>query len=87
MSKYRKEDRYVAKTQQPQTDKAVTSPALKVLDEETVREEFRKFFVKTKRKLGLENKMEEIIWLHLKAIKHDRPEKFEDGVVNFGYKL
>jgi hypothetical protein len=89
MSKYRKEDRYIVKTQQNQVEKipsAVTvSP--KILDEEVVREEFRKFFIKAKRKLGLENKMEEIIWLHLKAIKHDKPEKFEDGIANFGYKL
>ena len=51
------------------------------------REDFRKYFLKIKNKLKLEKSVEEIIWVHLKAIKHDKKELFDKGVKHFGYKL
>jgi len=51
------------------------------------REEFRKFFIKVKSKLGLEKSMEQVIWTHFKAAGFDKKEKFEDGIKHFGYNL
>lgn len=51
------------------------------------REEFRKFFVRVKGKLGLDESMEKIIWLHLKKTGFDKKEKFEKGIKHFGYEL
>lgn len=51
------------------------------------RESFRLYFLTIRKKLGLNRDLEEIIWTHLKAIKHDKEELFSDGVRNFGYKL
>lgn len=54
---------------------------------ENNREEFRKFFVKLKNKLGLKADMEDVIWIHFKASGFDKKEKFEEGIKHFGYKL
>lgn len=51
------------------------------------REEFRKFFAKTKEKLKINSSMEHILWLHFKASGHAEKEKFEDGLKHFGYKI
>jgi hypothetical protein len=51
------------------------------------REDFRQYFVKLSRKLSLDKYLEEILWLHLKTIKHDRKELFDDGIKHFGYKI
>ena len=51
------------------------------------RYEFKKYFVKLKKKLNLKNELEEIIWTHLKQIKCDKKEFFEKGVKHFGYKI
>jgi gamma-glutamyl phosphate reductase len=48
------------------------------------REEFRKYFIQLKTKLNLDSSLENIVWLHLKAIKHDDIKMFENGVKNFG---
>ena len=55
--------------------------------EENSRDEFRKFFIKIKGKLGLGKDMEEVIWIHFKSAGFDKKEKFEDGIKHFGYKL
>ena len=55
--------------------------------EEDSRDEFRKFFVKVRGKLGLTQDMEEVIWKHLKASGFDKKEKFTEGIKHFGYKL
>ena len=55
--------------------------------EQNMREEFRKYFVKVKRILNLPSDLEDILWLHLKAIKCDKVEKFNEGLKNFGYKI
>ena len=55
--------------------------------EENTREEFRKYFVQIKKKLGLGKEMENVIWLHFKAAGFDKKDKFDEGVKHFGYKL
>ena len=55
--------------------------------EEEIREEFKQYFTKLKRKIGLTSDLEQIIWLHLKASGFDKKEKFSAGVRHFGYKL
>ncbi|HLD91711.1 MAG TPA: hypothetical protein VI911_11990 [Patescibacteria group bacterium] len=55
--------------------------------EENVREEFRKYFSKVKRQLKLSNELEEIIWLHFKAMGFDSSSKFNEGLCHFGYKI
>jgi len=54
---------------------------------EDSREEFRKYFVGLKRQLNLGPELENVIWLHLKAISMDKKEKFNEGVTHFGYKI
>ena len=51
------------------------------------KEDFRKFFIKVKSKLGLDKDMEQVIWTHFKAYKFDNKDKFEEGIKHFGYKL
>lgn len=55
--------------------------------EENTREEFRKYFIQIKKKLGLGKEMENVIWLHFKAAGFDKKDKFDEGVKHFGYKL
>lgn len=54
---------------------------------EDSREEFRKYFVELKRKLSLSAELENVIWLHLKAVGMDKKEKFNEGINHFGYKI
>lgn len=54
---------------------------------DATREEFRIYFVELKRKLNLEPEIEDVLWLHLKAIGMNQKEKFNDGVKHFGYKI
>lgn len=51
------------------------------------RENFRKYFLKLGKKLSLNKSLEEVVWTHLKAIKHDKKELFDKGVKHFGYKI
>jgi len=61
-------------------------PAPRKLKEREKRESFRLFWTQNKRKYGKSKNLENIIWLHLKAIKMDEPEKFESGIAHFGLK-
>ncbi len=61
-------------------------PVAVELTEEQKREQFRMFWAQNKRQYGKSKDIEEIIWLHLKAIKMDKPEKFQDGINHFGLK-
>ena len=45
---------------------------------------FQEFWAQNRRSYGKGKELEEIIWLHLKAIKHDKPELFEAGIKHFG---
>jgi len=56
-------------------------------DKNNNREEFRKYFLKLNKKLNLNKSLEEVIWIHLKTIEHDKKELFDKGVEHFGYKL
>jgi hypothetical protein len=50
-------------------------------------EAFRQFFAKARHKLKLKRELENPVWLHLKAVGMANPDKFEDGLRNFGFKL
>lgn len=56
-------------------------------DKDNNREEFRRYFLKLNKKLNLNKSLEEVIWIHLKTIQHDKKELFDKGVEHFGYKL
>lgn len=68
-----------------QTVQAV-KPQLK-RKEKHEREDFRKFFLRIKKKLNLDASLEEIMWLHFKASGFAEIAKFEQGVKHFGYKI
>ena len=51
------------------------------------REAFRIYFIQLKKKVNLSSDLENIIWLHLKAMKFDKPELFAQGVKHFGYTI
>lgn len=51
------------------------------------REDFRKYFLTISKRLKLDRSLEEIIWIHLKAIKHNKKEMFDKGIKHFGYKI
>ena len=59
--------------------------AVKLSDEEK-REQFRLFWAQEKHKYGKSKDLETILWLHLKSIKMDEPEKFNDAIRHFGLK-
>lgn len=61
-------------------------PEAKELSEEEKREEFRLYWAREKYKYGKSKQLEEILWLHLKASKMDKPEQFESGLKHFGLK-
>lgn len=59
------------------------APAKKTLD---VREQFRAFWTSAKKDYKKSRDLEDIIWAHLKATGHDKPELFEKGILHFGLK-
>lgn len=61
-------------------------PEEKILSEQEKRESFRLFWAQNRKKYGKSKNLESIIWLHLKTMKMDEPEKFEDGMNHFGLK-
>lgn len=65
---------------------ALHKPKAPELTEEETREEFRKFWAQQKSKYGKSKDLEEILWLHIKAVKKASPEQFEEGVAHFGLK-
>lgn len=54
------------------------------LTQEEKREAFRVFWAQAKAQYGKARDMEEILWLHLKATKMDKPEQFDAGLTHFG---
>ena len=92
----------MAKEKKPQaaqpTEKAMTleeakayraglyKPQIKVLSDAEKREAFRVFWTSQKAKYGQSKKIEKAIWLHLKSINMDSPDKFSEGLANFGLK-
>ena len=61
-------------------------PQPKVLTEEKKREAFRIFWTSNRSKYGKAKSLEKVLWLHLKSIGMNSPEKFVDGLTNFGLK-
>lgn len=58
----------------------------KKLTEKQKRNAFKIYWAQNKKKFGMTNKLEDVLWLHLTATGNDSPEKFEDGLKNFGIK-
>lgn len=58
----------------------------KKMSEEEKREQFRIFWATEKSKYGKTKDLEQILWVHLKSMKLDEPEKFEKGLAHFGLK-
>ena len=58
----------------------------KPLTEKQKREAFKIYWAQNKRKYGMTNKLENVLWLHLVATKNDEPALFENGLKNFGIK-
>lgn len=65
----------------------VVEPKKRELREEEVREEFKKYFIKLKRKLKLDPSLENVIWLHFKSAGFAKKELFDKGIAHFGYKV
>jgi hypothetical protein len=65
---------------------SLAKPQEKILTDKDKREAFRSYWSQNKKKYGMTNKLEEILWLHLVSTKNDSPEKFENGLKNFGIK-
>jgi len=61
-------------------------PQVKALSDVQKREAFRVFWTSQKAKYGQSKKIEKAIWLHLKSINMDSPDKFSEGLANFGLK-
>lgn len=61
-------------------------PQSKPLSEAQKREAFRIFWTSNKAKYGRGRSLEKALWLHLKTIGMNSPEKFAEGLDNFGLK-
>jgi hypothetical protein len=61
-------------------------PQKKVLTEAERRNQFRLFWAQNRKQFGKKKDLEPILWIHLKAIKKDQPEEFENGIAHFGLK-
>lgn len=85
MPRKKKEEKELEKAKKNKVAIAVKKERPKKENEN--REDFRRYFIKLSRKLDLPKYLEETIWLHLKAIKHDKKELFDDGIRHFGYKI
>lgn len=58
----------------------------KKTSEQEKREAFRLFWAQEKYKYGKDKGLEPILWVHLKAINMESPDKFEAGILHFGLK-
>lgn len=58
----------------------------KKLSDEEKKESFRIFWAQNRNSYGKSKDLENILWIHLKAIKMDEPENFVEGLKNFGLK-
>ena len=66
---------------------ALAKEHVQIEDKSDSREDFRKYFLKLSKDLGLDKSFEEVIWTHLKTIKHNKKELFDEGIKHFGYKI
>lgn len=65
---------------------ALYKPEQKKLSLREKREAFRVWWAQEKSKYGMSKDLEEVLWLHLEAVKMNEPDKFENGVNHFGLK-
>lgn len=56
------------------------------LSEADRRNQFKMFWAQARKQYGRPKDLEAILWVHLKAIGSDQPEKFESGLAHFGLK-
>ena len=61
-------------------------PVPRALSESQKRESFRIFWASNKSKYGKAKSLENAIWMHLKTIGMNSPEKFAEGLDHFGLK-
>lgn len=61
-------------------------PVPRPLSDSQKREAFRIFWASNKSKYGKAKTLEKALWLHLTTIGMNSPEKFADGLANFGLK-
>ena len=61
-------------------------PEAKKLSDREKRENFKRFWAQNRKSFGKTKDLENTIWVHLKAVKMDDPEKFEAGLRHFGLK-
>lgn len=52
-----------------------------------VRMAFSEFWAKHQSKVKRGKDLEEILWIHLQSINHDKPELFEAGLKHFGLSI
>lgn len=62
------------------------APQEKQLSLEERREAFRVFWAQAKGGYRQSKELEQVLWLHLKAINKDHPRDFEAGLEHFGLK-
>lgn len=65
---------------------SLAKEVVKPLTTKQKREAFKVYWAQNKRKYGMTNELENVLWLHLVSTKNDTPEKFEAGLKNFGIK-
>jgi hypothetical protein len=61
-------------------------PVPKVLTEDKKREAFRIFWASHRKTYGKGKALEKALYLHLKTIGMNTPDKFAEGLANFGLK-
>jgi hypothetical protein len=66
---------------------SLAKPQEKILTQKEKRVAFKAYWSENKKKYGMTNKLEEVLWLHLVSTKNDSPEDFACGLKNFGLKL
>ena len=65
---------------------SLAKPKIKDLSQKDKRTAFKVYWSQNKKKYGMTNKLEDILWLHLVSTKNDSPENFDAGLANFGIK-
>lgn len=86
--KSKKNETEAEKIEKARKKRIALAKEIKKAEEKTdERENFRKYFLKLSKKLSLNKSLEEVVWIHLKTIKHDKKELFDKGIKHFGYKI
>lgn len=86
--KSKKSDSETDKIEKARKKRIALAKEIKKAEKKTdERENFRKYFLKLSKKLNLDKYLEDVIWIHLKSIKHNKKELFDKGIKHFGYKI